>query len=85
VKTFAYPHPVAPLAQTWHPLLIAKDRSLSNKPKSSLQNGVSRARAGWLAGPEFSGCRFQNITATAAYSRQVAPGQASIPIVSGAN
>ena len=28
----------------WHPVLIARDRSLSNKPKFSLQNGVSRAR-----------------------------------------
>jgi hypothetical protein len=39
----------------------------------------------WLAGLEFSGCRFQNITATEAYSRQVAPGQANIPIVREAN
>jgi hypothetical protein len=34
------------LAQTWSPVSIARDRFLSNKPKSSLQNGVSRARAG---------------------------------------
>jgi len=34
------------LAQTWSPVSIARDHFLSNKPKSSIQNRVSRARAG---------------------------------------
>jgi len=37
------------------------------------------ARAGWLAWPELIGQRFQNIVSMAAYSRQVAPGQAITP------
>jgi hypothetical protein len=38
-----------------------------------------------LHGQEFSGRQFRNIMAIAAYSRQVAPGRANIPIVSEAN
>jgi len=37
------------LAQTWPHVSIARDRFFCNKPKSSLQNGVSRARAGLIA------------------------------------
>jgi len=71
------------LAQTWHPVLIAKDRSLSNKPKSSLQNGVSSARAGragWLAMAGFYDFGSQSISTTVLYSKQVAPGRAIIPV-----
>jgi hypothetical protein len=34
------------LAQTWIPESIAREHFLSNKLKSSLQNGISRTRAG---------------------------------------
>jgi hypothetical protein len=55
-------------------------RYLNNKPLSHFSKTHYSLAQTWLAGPEFSGYRFQNITATAAYSRQVAPGQANIPI-----
>ena len=41
------------LAQTWIPVSIAGNHFLSNKLKSSLHNGVSRARAGM---PSEAGC-----------------------------
>jgi hypothetical protein len=57
----------------------------SISPKPSIPTFQYSLAQTWLAGPEFSGYRFQNITATAAFSREVAPGQANIPIVSEAN
>jgi len=74
-----------PLAQTPGPDLAWQDAVMESEAfiisENSCISTSRRTRAGWLPGPEFSGCLFQNITATTAYSRQVAPGQANIPIV----
>ncbi len=75
------------LAQTPGPDLACQDMVMESEAFISSENSCiftsRRTRAGWLAGLEFSGRHFQNITTIAAYSRQVAPGQASTPIRRG--
>jgi len=72
------------LAQTPGPALAWQDAVMQSEAFISSENSCictsRRTRAGWLAGPEFHRLSFRNITATTAYSGQVAPGQANTPI-----